>query len=83
MATVRGETYECKIYPRIQNSAFEYEEAPSIIFKCRPATNYEKKNYRLLQGVEGNETSNYLIASNIPASIQPKDKVMFQNKEWI
>ena len=82
MLTTRGETYELKVYKRKPNSAYEYEDNPYIYFRGRPANQIEKKNYRLMSGVNGNSDSVYILATNLPSDISIKDRVYFLGKFW-
>ena len=78
----RGETYELALFERKENSPYEWKEAPSVYFKGRPANNHEKRNYRILKGIGGNQDSVFVVSSNIPADIKPEDKVSFMGKIW-
>ena len=82
MIVSRGETYELKRYPRVENSPYDYEETPDLIFYGRPASQFEKRNYRIQQGVDGNSDSVFVLSSNLPETIKPKDKIVFLGKEW-
>ena len=82
MIVVRGETYDFQLVPRKENSAYEYENHPSITFRGRPANSIEKKNYRIQQGVNGNTDSVYVICSNLPNEIKPGDRITFVGKVW-
>lgn len=77
MLVVRGETYLATVYKRVKNSPYEYESEPFCTFKCRPANSREKKTYRLLQGVNTNNDSVFLITSNLPEGVDQKDRVVF------
>ena len=82
MIVVNDENYEFDVYKRINNTAYEWEHFPSIQFKGRPANRQEVKTYRILQGVNGNSDSCYIITSNLPETIKPKDQVFFLGKMW-
>lgn len=82
MIVARGETYELARFPRVENSPYEYEDAPDIVFFGRPANTLEKKVYRIQQGVNGNSDSIMVYATNLPAEIKPNDKIRFMGKEW-
>ena len=82
MLTVGNERWEFKVYPRKENTPYEWESTPKIVFKGRPANQIEKKQYRVQQGVNGNTDSVYVISSNLPSEIKVKDKVVFMGKEW-
>lgn len=78
MIPTNNETYTLELYKRIENSAYEYEEHPTIIFKGRPANNAEKRNYRVLKGVESSEHSVFVFCSNLPENVQIGDRIKFQ-----
>ena len=82
MITVGNEKYKFLVYKRIENSPYEWEKAPIVIFKGRPASQLEKKNYRIMQGVNGATDSIFVICSNLPKEVKPKDKVVFLGREW-
>ena len=82
MLTVGNERYTFVLYRRIENS-YEYEETPYATFKGRPANQYEKRNFRILQGVNGNTDSQFIICTNLPKNIKPKDKIVFLGQEKI
>lgn len=81
MLVARGETYELKVYRRKPNSPYEWEDAPYCTFKGRPASQMEKKTYRIQKGVNGNSDSTFVISSNMP-DVKPEDKIIFLGKEW-
>ena len=81
MIVSRGETYLLKVYPRKEDSPYEYEGNP-YVFYGRPASQLEKKNYRIQQGVEGNSDGVFIYASNMPSSVKIGDKVEFMGKHW-
>lgn len=82
MLTVGNERFLFKVRRRNENDKYTWEQNWSIVFKGRPANQIEKKNYRIMQGVNGNTDSVYVIASNLPKDIKPYDKVLFMGKEW-
>jgi len=82
MITVGNEKYKFKLYKRVENSPYEWESTPSVYFKGRPANRMEQKVYRIMQGVNGNTDSIFVICSNLPKQVKPKDKVSFLGKEW-
>ena len=82
MITSRGETYELQRFPRVGNSPYEYEAAPDLIFYGRPASQAEQRNYRIQQGVDGNTDSVFVVCSNLPQEVKPKDKISFMGKDW-
>ena len=73
------ENYECLLYKIKPNSAFEYETTP-IKFRCSPANQKDIKSYRITKGVLGDKDSVYLVATNLPDSIEPNDRVVFMGK---
>ena len=73
------ENYECLLYKVIPNSYLQYEETP-IRFRCSPASNKDKKSYRVTKGVLGEKDSIFIIASNLPTNIDPDDRVVFMGK---
>lgn len=83
MLTNINERYECKLFKRLENSPYEYEQEPSITFRCRPATRQEKNEYRLQAGVHTTTDSVYLVSSNLPENIKDGDKVLFKGQLWI
>ena len=82
MIVVHGETYKIELAKRVENSPYEYEEN-YISFMCRPANQMEKRNYRVQQGVNGDNLSVFIISSNLPDDINVGDKVRFLGKEWV
>ena len=82
MIVVNGENYRFKVFKRKPNSPYEWEKESTITFKGRPASQFEKKQYRIQQGVNGGSDSVFVISSNLPKELGVKDKVLFQGKEW-
>ena len=82
MLPVNDEKYELQVFKRIKNTAYEYESTPSIVFKGRPASQVEKKNYRIQKGVNGGSDSTFVKASNLPFEVNVNDKVKFLGKFW-
>ena len=82
MIVVHGETYILKRYPRKENSPYEWEDAPDLVFKGRPANQMERRAYRVQQGVNGGTDSVFVISSNLPSDIKAKDKIEFMGKIW-
>ena len=82
MIPARGETYELKRFPRKENSPYEFDGAPDITFYGRPASQYEVRNYRIQQGVNGNNDSVFVYCTNLPDTIKPKDKIRYLGKDW-
>jgi len=79
---VSNERYVLALYKRKKNSAYEWEEEPTLWFKGRPANQIEIKNYRVQQGVNANTDSTYVFCSNLPENVKPGDKIFFLDKEW-
>lgn len=82
MIPVNDEKYELKLYAKIPNSPYKWEEAPSTIFKGRPASQVEVKKYRVQKGVNGNTDSVFLKCTNMPQEVSVGDKVSFLGKIW-
>ena len=82
MLPVNDEKYELQVYKRIKNSPYEYESTPSVIFKGRPASQVERKNYRIQKGVNGGTDSTFVKVTNLPLDINVSDKVKFLGKIW-
>ena len=82
MIAVGNERYKFVLFKRKSNTAYEWEDVPSATFRGRPANQLEKKLYRVMQGVNGNTDSIFVICSNMPKDLKPKDKVLFLGKEW-
>lgn len=82
MIVTRGEDYELKRYPRKKDSPYEFDSVPDVVFRGRPAGQSERKTYRVQQGVEGNNDSIYIMSSNLPTGIKPKDRVSFMGKVY-
>lgn len=80
MIPVNNESFTLKKYARKENSPYEYETAPCLIFKGRPANQREKKMYRIMQGVNGNNESVYIFCTNLPQSLKPGDRIEFCGK---
>lgn len=78
MLPTNNETDTLKLIKREKNSAYETEEAGVIYFKGRPANNAEKRNFRLLKGVHGNEESIYIYCSNLPNDVKVGDTIEFR-----
>lgn len=83
MLVVGNERYILKVYKRVPNSPYEWEPTPSIVFKGRPASQVEKKLYRIQQGAHSGSDSTYVVTSNLRLDIQVEDKIEFLGKEWI
>lgn len=82
MIVARGENYKLSAYRRKENSPYEWEDSPFVFFKGRPASKIEQSKYRVQKGANGNTDSTYVVASNLPESLKPGDKVEFLGKEW-
>lgn len=81
MITVGNERWTFTLYKRLPNSSYLYEETPSATFKGRPANQMEVRQFRIQQGVNGNNGSTFVVCSNFPESAKPGDKVIFMGKE--
>lgn len=75
-----NETYVLELYKRIPNS-YDYETSPSLTFKGRPVNNYERKLYRIKKGVNSNDTSILIMATNLPDNVEEGDRVVFMGRE--
>ena len=82
MIITNNETYEFVIKPRNVNSPYEYERQP-IYFRGRPANQMEVRNYRIQKGVNGNDSSVFILSSNLPDDIKVGDIIVFLDKEWV
>ena len=82
MITVGNERFTLKVYKLLPNSPYVWEDNPSIVFKGRPANNMEKKTYRIQAGVNGSSDSVFVICSNLPKDVKPKDKIYYLGREW-
>lgn len=80
MIPTQGENYIAKVQKRKENSNYEYSQEYSIIFKCRPAREYEISSYQILEGLSVNTSDMYIYASNLPSSIKPGDRILYLNK---
>ena len=82
MIVATGEIYDFIVYKRKENSAYEWEEAPAVSFKGKPASQLEKRKYRVQKGVNSSTDSTFIMASNLPEIVGIGDKVIFLGKEW-
>lgn len=82
MIPTNNEKFSLVLYKRSENSPYIWDKNPSITFKGRPASQKEIKTYRIQQGVNGNSDSQFVVATNIPDLVKPKDKIVYQGKEW-
>lgn len=82
MLVSNNEKYPLQLYKRKENSPYEWEDAPYLNFKGRPASQMEIKQYRIQQGVNGGTDSVFVVCSNLPESVKVADKVVFLGKEW-
>lgn len=81
MIPTNNEKYILEVTSREKDSAYKYDDAPSITFYGRPANNAEEKSYRILKGVHGQQRSLYIYATNLPEELKPGDMVKFQGTE--
>ena len=77
-----NERWVYKVFKRVPNSPYEWDREVSFTFKGRPASQQEKRIYRIQQGVNGGSDSLFVYATNIPNEIDVGDKIIFQKKEW-
>ena len=82
MIPTNDETFVFEVYKRKENSPYEYEDFPAFTFKGRPASNIEKKKYRVQKGVNGNTDSTFIFSSNLFEDIEPGDRVYYLGKIW-
>lgn len=82
MIPTSDEKYELELYKRVKNSPYEYEQNPSAYFKGRPANQLEKRNYRVMKGVNGNTDSIFVKVTNLPEDVDIGDKIRFLGKIW-
>ena len=78
MLVSRGECFRAEVFKRIENSA-EVNEVPSFSFMCRPASNYEKKQY-VSNGLITKDSSIMLYATRIDGEIKNGDQVLFNGE---
>ena len=74
--------YIIKLYKRIENTAYEYENHPAFVFNGRPMNQIEQREYRVQKGVNGGTDSAYLKATNLPSVVRDGDRVEFLGKIW-
>ena len=82
MIPTNDEKYVLQLFKRVKNSPYEYEAVPSLSFNGRPASQVEKKLYRVMKGVNGNTDSVFVKATNLPEDVNVGDKITFLGKEW-
>lgn len=82
MIVVGNERYKFELYKRKPNTPYEWEETPSCVFKGRPASQLEKKQFRLQSGVNATTDSVFIISSNLPENVKEQDRVVFLGKIW-
>lgn len=63
---LKDETLTFQIFKRLSNSAYEYEDKPSITFRGKFANDLEKNQYRIQAGVNGAQDSLFIYSSNLP-----------------
>ena len=76
----RGETYVLKLYKRIKNSSYEYEDVPSATFRGRPAKPLETNSYTFSRAILNGSDDTYIFSSNMPEDISDADKIEFLEK---
>ena len=82
MIPTNDEKYELELYKRLKNSDYQWEPAPLLSFKGRPASQVEVKKYRVQKGVNGNTDSVFVKATNLPKEVSVGDKIKFLGKIW-
>lgn len=82
MIPTNNEIYTLELTKRDPNSPYLWESAPCCRFKGRPASQVEKKNYRIQKGVNGNTDSTFVYATNLPKEVDVGDQVKFMGKLW-
>lgn len=82
MIPTNDEKFILEVVRRKENSPYEYEVVVEYRFKGRPASQIEKKEYRIQKGVNGNTDSTFIYASNLPKELNIGDKVRFLGKIW-
>lgn len=82
MIPTNNEIYTLELTKRKKNSSFEWEDAPLLRFKGRPANQVEKKNYRIQKGVNGGSDSVFVFATNLPTEVDINDQIKFMGKIW-
>ena len=82
MVVSRGENYKMELYRLKDNSAYEWEEAPSVTFYGRPAGKIERRKYRVQKGVNSGTDSTYVVCSNLPDFVKEGDRIDFLGKQW-
>ena len=80
---VTNERFGLQLIKREKNSPYEWGSQVVIKFKGRPASNVEKKQYRIQKGVNGNTDSVFIICSNLPKEVDVGDKIIYLGKEWM
>lgn len=82
MIPTNNEHYTLELTKRKPNTPYEWEDAPCCIFKGRPANNLEKKVFRVQKGVNGNTSSIFVFATNLPSNVEVGDQIKFMGKIW-
>ena len=83
MIVVNNEKYRFILYKREKNTPYEWQNVATLQFRGRPAGQFEKKQYRVQQGVNGGTDSIFIICSNLPSEVKIGDKITFLGKEWM
>lgn len=83
MIPTNNETYEFECYKRHKNSKYDYDDYPTIVFNGRPANTLERKNYRIIKGVNGNSDSQFVFVSNLPENVDIGDQIHYLGKMWV
>lgn len=83
MLVAVGETDRLEVFRHKENDEYNYEDTPYCIFYGKPASQMQKRNYRIQKGVIGKEDSQYILSTRLPKDINPTDKIIYRGKEWI
>ena len=82
MQVAIGETDRIEVFRHKENDEYNYEDKPYCIFYAKAASPQQKRDYRIQKGVVGNNDSIYLIATRLPAEINPTDRIVYLGKIW-
>ena len=72
-----NETLEFVVIPRKEDDKYVYDKDNSFTFRGKIANTREKKLYRLQQGVNGNQDTVYIYATNLPKEVKVGDQIRF------
>ena len=82
MIPTNNENFEIELYKRDPNSPYTWSDTPLLAFYGRPASQIEKKRYRIQKGVDGGTDSAFIVATNLPTEVNDGDQVIFMGKRW-